>query len=129
LLGAWLAACRLLCAVGNTRSQFAEADVQCFRDASLVVVDTPHAFEEAGELRHAAKGGALPDSKRATLGQVVTGAVSVPTDGLVVFKSVGSALQDLALAARYYELLGTRAGLPAAPDVASLKRPMGTRGV
>jgi alanine dehydrogenase len=129
LRGAWLGGCRLLCAVGNTRAKFAEADVQCFRDASLVIMDTSHAIEEAGELRQAVESGALPESKRATLGQVITGAVSIPKTGLIAFKSVGSALQDLALAARYYELLGARAGLPAAPDLGSLKRPVGTRGV
>src|SRR5688572_10232385 len=37
LRGEWLAQCRLLCAVGNTRAQFAEADVRCFADARLVV--------------------------------------------------------------------------------------------
>jgi ornithine cyclodeaminase/alanine dehydrogenase-like protein (mu-crystallin family) len=42
---------------------------------------------------------------------------------MVVFKSVGTALQDLALAARYYELLGARAGVPTAADLASAKNP------
>lgn len=121
LHGAWLDRCRLLCAVGNTRRQFAEIDVQCFRDAGLVVVDSLHALDEAGDLLRAIENGALPESKRASLAQVVTGAVSVPNDGLVVFKSVGTALQDLALAARYYEMLGSRAGVPTAPDLASLR--------
>jgi alanine dehydrogenase len=121
LRGEWLGSCRLLCAVGNTRAQFAEVDVRCFQDARLVVVDSLHALEEAGELRRAIAAGALPDSKRATLGQIVTGAVKVPASGLIVFKSVGTALQDLALAARYYELIGTSAGVPTAADLASVK--------
>jgi ornithine cyclodeaminase/alanine dehydrogenase-like protein (mu-crystallin family) len=122
--GAWLTGCRLLCAVGNTRRQYAEADVPCFRNASLVVVDTPHALEEAGELRQAVEAGALPESKRATLGQIVTGTAHIPDQGLVIFKSVGSALQDLALAARYYEMLGTRPGLPSVSDLGSLRQPV-----
>jgi len=105
LRGEWLGGCRLLCAVGNTRPQFAEADARCFRDARLVVADSLHAFEEAGELRHAIASGALPEAKRATLAQVVTRKTAIPAGGLVAFKSVGTALQDLALAARYYELL------------------------
>lgn len=129
LHGAWLDRCRLLCAVGNTRAQFAEVDVECFRDAALTVVDTPHAFEEAGELRQAIAGGALPEARRATLSKIVTGAASVPPEGRIVFKSVGSALQDLALAARYYELLRAREGLPSAPDVGSLKRPVSAGGM
>jgi ornithine cyclodeaminase/alanine dehydrogenase-like protein (mu-crystallin family) len=124
LRGEWLENCRLLCAVGNTRPQFAELDVCCFSDARLVVMDSPLAMEEAGELLLAIKSGALPDSKRATLAQVVSGAVPLPQEGLVVFKSVGTALQDLSLAARYYELLGPSAGVPAAPDLASLKSPV-----
>jgi ornithine cyclodeaminase len=124
LRGAWLDRCRLLCAVGNTRAQFAEIDVACFRDAALTVVDTSHAFEEAGELRQAITEGVLPEKRRATLSQIVTGAASVPREGRIVFKSVGSALQDLALAARYHELLGARAGLPSSTDVGSLKRPV-----
>jgi ornithine cyclodeaminase/alanine dehydrogenase len=121
LRGEWLDRCRLLCAVGNTRAQFAELDVQCFQGARLVVVDTPHALEEAGELRRAIEAGVLPEAKRVTLGQLVTGVAKAPADGLVVFKSVGTALQDLALAARYYERIGARAGLPTAKDLASMR--------
>jgi alanine dehydrogenase len=121
--GEWLKDCRLLCAVGNTRRQFAEADVQCFRDAALVIMDSHHALEEAGELRRAVEAGALPVAKQATLAQIVTGTAQVPTEGLVTFKSVGMALQDLSLAARYYELLKARPGTAVAPDVASLRHP------
>jgi len=119
--GEWLGQCRLLCAVGNTRPQFVEADVRCFADASLVVVDSLNAFEETGDLREAEKNGALPNEKRATLAQIVSGAVAVPPKGLITFKSAGTALQDLALAARYYELLGTSAGASAVRGLASLK--------
>jgi ornithine cyclodeaminase/alanine dehydrogenase len=121
LRGEWLTNCRLLLAVGNTRAHFTEVDVRCFQDARLVVVDSIHALEEAGELRQAIAAGALPEPKRATLGKIVAGAVSVPAAGLVVFKSVGTALQDLALAARYYELIGASAGVPTATDLASVK--------
>lgn len=121
--GAWLRDCRLLCAVGNTRRQYAEVDVQCFRDAALVVVDSRHALEEAGELRRAAEAGALGDTKLATLAQLITGTADIPSQGLVTFKSVGMALQDLALAARYYELLRARPGVAVGPDIASLRDP------
>ena len=122
LRGAWLDECRLLCAVGNTRRQYCETDVDCFRSARLTVVDTLHALEEAGELRQAVAAGALPEAKRATLGQVVTNSVRVPGDGMVVFKSVGSALQDLALASRYYEKLGATREFPRGAGVGELRR-------
>ena len=127
LRGEWLGECRLLCAVGNTRKQFCEADIACFRNASLVAVDTLHALEEAGELRQAIAARALPESKRATLGQIVTGDAQVPAGGLIVFKSVGSALQDLALASRYYELLGARPDLARSGDVGRLRQPRSSR--
>jgi ornithine cyclodeaminase/alanine dehydrogenase-like protein (mu-crystallin family) len=122
LRGAWLEGCRLLCAVGNTRKQYCEADMDCFRNARLTVLDTLHALEEAGELRQAIAAGALPEAQRATLGQIVTDSAQVPRDGMIVFKSVGSALQDLALASRYYEKLGTHADLPRGEGVGELRR-------
>ena len=116
LRGEWLADCKLLCAVGNTRKQFAEVDVECFRRAALVVVDSPHAAHEAGDLIQAAQAGALPAEKLKTLAQIVAGDTALPAGGMIAFKSVGTALQDVALAGRYYELLGARAGLPGKAD-------------
>jgi ornithine cyclodeaminase/alanine dehydrogenase len=120
--GAWLDECRLLCAVGNTRKQYAEIDVDCLRNARLTVGDTPNAFEEAGELRHAVAAGALPEARRATLGQVVAGTIRLPADGMIVFKSVGSALQDLALASRCYEKLRCRPELPRGEGIGKLRQ-------
>jgi len=127
LRGEWLDACRLLCAVGNTRAQFAEADVRSFSDAKLVVTDSPHAFEEAGELIAVAKESAVPPSRRATLSQVVSGRAFVPAEGRIAFKSVGTALQDLALAARYFERLGTRAQSAGASGLGTLRDPVRAR--
>jgi ornithine cyclodeaminase/alanine dehydrogenase-like protein (mu-crystallin family) len=117
----WLDRCRLLCAVGNTRRQFAEIGPDTFARAAFTVVDSQHAFKEAGDLIVAANAGALSEPKQATLGQVLTHARSLPPEGLIVFKSVGMALQDLALAARYYELLGGREDLASPSNVASLR--------
>lgn len=124
LHGEWLDGCRLLCAVGNTRKQFAEADVRCFGDAELVIVDSAHAMTEAGDLCAAVDAGALNESKWTTLAQVVSGATAVPDKGRVTFKSVGTALQDLALAVRYYERLGPRAAATAVDDLGSLRSPV-----
>jgi ornithine cyclodeaminase/alanine dehydrogenase-like protein (mu-crystallin family) len=117
----WLDRCRLVCAVGNTRRQFAEIGADTFGRAAFTVVDSQHAFKEAGDLILAAHAGALPESRQATLGQILTGARTLPAEGLIVFKSVGMALQDLALAARYYELLGGRKDLASPSNVASLR--------
>jgi ornithine cyclodeaminase/alanine dehydrogenase-like protein (mu-crystallin family) len=117
----WLDRCRLLCAVGNTRRQFLEIGPDTFARSTLTVVDSQHAFKEAGDLIVAGDAGALPESKQATLGQVLTHARTLPSEGMIVFKSVGMALQDLALAARYYELLGGREDLASPSNVASLR--------
>ena len=124
LRGEWLGACRLLCAVGNTRAAYAELDEECFRASSLVVVDSVHALDEAGELRRAVAAGALPEAKRATLAQLVAGEAAVPRQGMITFKSVGMALQDLALASRCYDRLR---GAHAGPDVASLREKRGEK--
>jgi ornithine cyclodeaminase/alanine dehydrogenase-like protein (mu-crystallin family) len=122
LRGAWLEGCRLLCAVGSTRPQSVEVDVDCFRGATLIVVDSARAVEEAGDLQAAVRLSAAPDSKQASLASLVAGKALVPS-GRVVFKSVGSALQDLALATRYYERLAAKA--PARVEsLASLKTPV-----
>lgn len=124
LRGAWLERCRLLCAVGSTRPQSVEVDERCFADANLVVVDTPRAAEEAGDLRQAVNSGAVTAERQVTLAQVAAGASHLPDTGFVAFKSIGTALQDLALAVRYYEMLRSRKDLPIAADLASLKKPI-----
>lgn len=124
LRGEWLDECRLLCAVGNTRAQFAEADVRSFSGADLIVTDSPHAFAEAGDLIAVARSGSVPDSRRATLSQVVSGSAAIPNKGRIAFKSVGTALQDLSLAVRYFELLGAEASPAGAADLGSLRRPI-----
>ena len=117
----WLDDCRLLCAVGNTRPQFAEVDVETFARAAFTVVDSRHALDEAGDLIAAGKAGVLEAPRLGTVGEILTGARRFPEAGLIVFKSVGMALQDLSLAARYYELLGARKDLASPSNVASLR--------
>jgi ornithine cyclodeaminase/alanine dehydrogenase-like protein (mu-crystallin family) len=124
LRAAWLDRCRLLCAVGSTRPQSVEVDAACFGNAQAVVVDSARAGDEAGDLQQAVKTGVSSSESWITLAQLATDAVRLPTSGLVTFKSVGTGLQDLALATRYYELLRGRKDLPVAPDLASLKKPV-----
>jgi alanine dehydrogenase len=127
LRGEWLDGCRLLCAVGSTRPESIEVDADSFAAAGMVVVDTPRAAEEAGDLQHAIGVGAVRPESQVTLADVVADKAHLPDRGLVVFKSVGTALQDLALAVRFHELARARKDLPAAPDLASLKKPMSGR--
>lgn len=120
----WLDACRLVCAVGSTRLQSIEVDERTFGDAQLVIVDTPLAVEEAGDIRRAIKNGRLTPDRQITLAQLVARGQRELAGGYAVFKSVGTALQDLALAARCYELLRERPDLPREDGLASLKQPV-----
>ncbi len=119
--GEWLDRCRLLCAVGSTRAEQIEADLRCFADAGLIVVDTPRATEDSGDLKAAAKAGVINNAKFTTVAQLVAGKAAVPANGMLVFKSIGTALQDLALAAAYYEKLRDAPGVAQGVEVASLK--------
>jgi ornithine cyclodeaminase/alanine dehydrogenase-like protein (mu-crystallin family) len=75
LKGEWLNGCRLLCAVGSTRPQSVEVDERSFGDAVAVVVDTPRAEEEAGDLQQAVKHGAVSSAKQIALGMVAGGGI------------------------------------------------------
>ena len=120
----WLDECRLVCAVGSTRRESIEVDVDTFGSAALVIVDSILAAEEAGDLQRAVEGGALTLDRQVTLAQLVAQGKQGLAGGYAVFKSVGTALQDLALAARYYELLQGVPGAIEVPGLASLKEPV-----
>jgi len=121
----WLHGCRLVCAVGSTRPESVEVDVASFASAGLLVVDSPLAAEEAGDLQRAVRSGRLDSGRQVTLAQLVAQGKRALKGGYAVFKSVGTGLQDLALAARYYELSKLRTDLPVAADLGSLKVPLG----
>lgn len=124
----WLSACRLVCAVGSTRRESIEVDAATFGEAAVVIVDSLLAAEEAGDLQQAMASGELELARQVTLAQLVAQGRQGLAGGYAVFKSVGTALQDLALAARYYELLRSRDGVPSSPDLASLKQPISAPG-
>ncbi len=117
LRGDWLDSCRLLAAVGNTRPQYGELDMACFERAETIVIDTNHAISEAGELIRADRAGLLPEDRRQLLSAFAQPSASVPPEGMVLFKSVGTALQDLSLVGKVYENLKTDPGLARAPDL------------
>jgi ornithine cyclodeaminase/alanine dehydrogenase-like protein (mu-crystallin family) len=124
----WLDECRLVCAVGSTRRESIEVDAATFGDAAMVIVDSLLAAEEAGDLQQAVAAGALGIERQITLAQLVAQDRQGLGGGYAVFKSVGTALQDLALAARCYEALAGSNRALAANDLASLKAPVSAAG-
>jgi alanine dehydrogenase len=88
--------------VGSYRPDMRELDLTTLQRADRIVVDQREAaLEEAGELIHALAEGAIPRSALTTeLGEVVAGTKPgrERPDDITLFKSVGNAVQDAAVA-------------------------------
>jgi ornithine cyclodeaminase/alanine dehydrogenase len=104
LLGEWLAPGTHVNSVGTARPDQREIDPDTFLRSAVVVVDTREGvFGEAGDAV-AAKDVISPD-RVYELSELVTGKAPARTqpDQITLFKSVGTAHQDVAMAARIYE--------------------------
>lgn len=101
LLGKWVMPGALVCAVGAVGARNREVDDEVMRGA--VLVDSREAAEvEAGEIL-------MSGAKvYAELGEIVAGTKTLPTEGRVVFKSLGLAVEDLAAARLVVEAYGHR---------------------
>jgi alanine dehydrogenase len=107
LHGEWLRPDALVVSIGSTVPAQREIDVSVVERARLIVSDEPHEMtEQTGDMIAAAERGIRFADKLHSLRDLVTGALD-PThargDGVVLFKSIGSALQDIALAERVAE--------------------------
>ena len=104
LLGDWLEPGTHVNSVGTARPEQREIDPATFQRSAVVVVDTRDGvFGEAGDAI-AAKEILSPD-RVYELAELVTGRVPARTDEkqITLFKSVGSAHQDVGIAARIFE--------------------------
>jgi alanine dehydrogenase len=104
LEGAWLGPDTHVNTIGATAPSLREADPGTFARASCIVVDTEHAGAECGDIIAAVEAGSWPAERVSTLAEIVgrAGDWRRP-DGVSVFKSVGTAVQDLAAAATVIE--------------------------
>jgi ornithine cyclodeaminase/alanine dehydrogenase-like protein (mu-crystallin family) len=99
LEGAWLRDGAHLNTIGATAPVLREVDTATFERAAAIVLDTEHADAECGDII-AAKEARTWDAQRIrTLTDVVGSGQPYAREGLTVFKSVGTAVQDLAAAA------------------------------
>ncbi len=92
----------LVCAVGSTKPHRRELDGDAVARADTVVVDSVEgAPTECGDLIHAVNEGCFAWDRMTALSEVVAGEIVVPRPdrGIVLFESLGIALQDLAAAA------------------------------
>ncbi len=110
LAGDWLAAGTLLCAIGSNWLEKAEIDADAVRRAALVVCDSVACCRrEAGDLAQAADAHAFDWERAVDLADVVAGrARRGAEDDVVIFKSVGMALEDVALGGKLIELARAR---------------------
>ena len=90
-------------AVGSHEPDARELDAALLGRATVVVEDVAAALREAGDVVLAIADGALGASDLVPMREVVSGAVDVPHDRPVVFKSVGMAWQDLVVASAVLE--------------------------
>ena len=103
--GAWLSPGNHLDLIGSFTPTMREADDACFAGASLFV-DTTEALQKSGDLLGPmSRGVFLADDVCGTLENLCRGKVSgrQSEDQRTVFKSVGTALEDLAAAALVFE--------------------------
>jgi alanine dehydrogenase len=103
LLGEWLAEGTHLNVIGSNFPGKAEVDLAAVRRCQAIVVDSvEQARLEAGELTQAVESGAVQWSEVRELGQVIAGRQTGRAHAFEVtmFKSVGVALEDVAVAAR-----------------------------
>jgi ornithine cyclodeaminase/alanine dehydrogenase-like protein (mu-crystallin family) len=99
--GTWLAEGTVVCAMGSNARERAELDSTTVRRADIVVCDSvPACQAEAGDFVDALEKGVFDWRKAVNLADVVAGRAVGRTrsGGTVLFKSVGLAIEDLAVA-------------------------------
>jgi ornithine cyclodeaminase len=104
--GAWLRADSHLDLIGSFTPAMREADDACFADGAYLCVDTPEALQKSGELLGPMSRGVFTAADVAgTLADLCTARVAGRGDrgGRSVFKSVGTALEDLAAAVLVFD--------------------------
>jgi ornithine cyclodeaminase/alanine dehydrogenase-like protein (mu-crystallin family) len=103
--GRWLRPDSHLDLIGSFTPAMREADDECFAGAAIFV-DTEEALQKSGDLLGPISRGVMSDADlRGTLSALARGEAKgrQPSDGRTVFKSVGTALEDLAAAIEVFE--------------------------
>lgn len=103
LRGAWLRDDTHVNSIGSTMPGLREIDSDTFARAGSVVVDTDHVRAESGDVLAAIADGAWIDAKVRCLPDVLADGAAVRNGhGVSVFKSVGTATQDVVAAASVF---------------------------
>lgn len=105
-------------AAGNNRADHAEIAADLLDAASMVFIDDiQQGKAEAGEIIRAVDAGGFAWNRVAELGDLVAGRVSGRSDAaeITLFKSIGIAIEDIAVARRVYALATARGAGEALP--------------
>lgn len=105
--GQWLSEGAFVAAVGSNRLTRAEVDCTVVRRADTIVCDSVAACRnEAGDLAAAIETGVFAWSQAVDLADVVSGRAAGRrrTESITLFKSVGMAIEDVALASRLLDI-------------------------
>ncbi|MDE2619921.1 MAG: ornithine cyclodeaminase family protein [Sphingomonadales bacterium] len=98
LQGRWLAPHATVVSVGSTLPEQREVDAETLARAALIVADMPEeVLHETGDALAASAAGVDLAAKTVALGDLAGGRVARP-EGIAIYKSVGSALQDIVIA-------------------------------
>lgn len=106
LKGAWLAPGAVVVSVGSTLQEQREVDEDVLARAALIVADMPEeVVHETGDAIAARKAGIDIEAKMVPLTDLAAGRVARPADrdAITVYKSVGSALQDIVIAEMIFD--------------------------
>ncbi|MDM0059109.1 ornithine cyclodeaminase family protein [Variovorax fucosicus] len=94
--GEWLAPGMTVVSIGSTLPEQREVDAHTIVRASLIVADMPEEVaHDTGDMLAATRAGVEFASKLVSLADFVGGKVVRNPEGIVLYKSVGSALQDV----------------------------------
>jgi ornithine cyclodeaminase/alanine dehydrogenase-like protein (mu-crystallin family) len=100
LRGEWLQPGMTVVSIGSTLPEQREVDVDVIRKAELIVADmVDEVSHDTGDLLAAAREGVVFSGKLHSLSDLIGGRLPARSpDGIAVYKSVGSALQDVVTA-------------------------------
>ena len=122
--GAWLKPGAHVSGIGANSPTKKELDPSCFEHARVVADSREQVIAECGDLREAIEGGTVKaDVVYAELGELVAGLKEGRTSAeeITIFKSVGVALQDIAVGAALFEIATLRRlGTPLDPFALSV---------
>lgn len=100
--------CRHFISVGSFKPSQQELPTSVCRLAGHLAIDSTAALQEVGDVLRPLQSGVLRRENIFHIAEVVTGQRTIDVDRATAFKSVGSALYDLYVAAAFYEHAAAR---------------------